>query len=232
MRRESRPIPYWTLLMKFGRREHIEALRDEGLLFANCAEHFSKLEAAKDRVRADPFEGTDRIVQAKDISRFVIESKGRAPLVLGPENFASPLRLYLGGAANCNVYCMYGVTWRRLHAPCDARNFDFGDSFLAVLDTQEFLNRVGRGARERGLNCESRPVRYYDEEKYTGDTGPFRKPRRHAFQNEFRIAFRPCAGEPLLLRIGSIADITTPVYGLADINELIQFREEPPVDMA
>ncbi len=64
------PKAGWALLMKFGEREHLNASRDEGLLYMNPQGYFSQIE--EDAVRRDPFEGTDQIHQPADIERLVI----------------------------------------------------------------------------------------------------------------------------------------------------------------
>lgn len=60
--------------LKFGRKEHIEALRNEGLLYMKPLQDFCRLEA--DMERGDEFEGTTRLTQSRDIKHFVIEGPG------------------------------------------------------------------------------------------------------------------------------------------------------------
>jgi hypothetical protein len=69
--------------------------------------------------------------------------------------------------------------------------------------------------------CEWRLVEYYDAETYSGETGPFRKPCTFAYQKEFRFIVQPGSSSPINLEIGSLADITSEVLPLTDINRLI-----------
>src|SRR4051812_4993845 len=76
------------VLLKFGKREHLEQFRNEGLLYINSDRYFSELES--DMVRGDRFEGTSRIYQSKDVKRITIEGSGKiitmeplGPLLIG-----------------------------------------------------------------------------------------------------------------------------------------------------
>jgi hypothetical protein len=57
-------------LLKFGDRQHLEELRNEGLLYMRSLAEFAKLES--DMARGDCFEGTTRIFQPKHIKNLVI----------------------------------------------------------------------------------------------------------------------------------------------------------------
>jgi len=213
------------MFMKFGQREHLEVFRSEGLLYAKHLHDFSKSENKADKVRPDRFEGADEIYQPSFIKSFTIKKAPDTKIVLGPRNFAGPVAVCFGRNTNCNVYCMYSMMPPLMNGSVDPRNFGFGDSFVIVLDTQEFCDRVAAAASARGLGSEARPVRYYDGDSYSGETGPFSKPDRFEFQREFRFAFWPGTKEPLHLKVGDLADITTSVHDLTRINELICFDE-------
>ena len=61
-------------------------------------------------------------------------------------------------------------------------------------------------------------VNYYDFDKYSGATGPFRKPSNLAYQNEFRLVVRPGVTLRRLV-IGNLEDITSEVLPLCEINK-------------
>lgn len=69
-----------------------------------------------------------------------------------------------------------------------------------------------------GLGVRYRPVEYFNPMEYSGDVGPFRKPTTFNFEREFRIAAYPGSAHPIQLNVGDLADITTPIFSLADIN--------------
>jgi hypothetical protein len=219
----------WLVLMKFGQRDHLEALRSEGLVYMNPQGVFAKLEA--DAVRTDHFEGTDQIHQPSAIRQLTIEGQidsagTRSKIVVTPADLAGPLSIKLSTTHHYNIYCLYGIR-RPLPRPAiDERNFEFGDSFILILNTQEFIDRLSGAARAAGFNSQWRPVEYYDPAAYSGDTGVFRKPSTFAYQHEFRFATFPGLIEPLRLRLGDLSDIATPILPLAEINQLVDFSED------
>jgi hypothetical protein len=104
----------------------------------------------------------------------------------------------------------------------DERNFQFGDSFVVIQHTASFLDRMCSAAATQGFYYESGRVQYYDPINYSGETGPFRKPATFSYQNEFRFIVRPGSSSPINLEIGSLADITSEVLPLSDVNQLIE----------
>jgi hypothetical protein len=206
--------------MKFGQREHLEEFR-RGSLFTRPLAYYATLER-NDRLRADRFEGTKSIVQPKDIRHLKITPPSGPEIVITPDQFRGPISFSHGPEIDCNVFCLFSIT-EPANNFCDPRNFAFGDSFVIILDTQEFLDRLGAAAIREGRGFDARLVTYYDPDTYSGDTGPFRKPDEFAYQKEFRVVIRPATAEPYRLEIGSIADITTPVHPLDTINALCDF---------
>lgn len=96
----------WHVLLKFGQRQHIESFRHDGLLYMNSSDYFSILE--DDRVRADRFEGTDRIHQPRDFAHIRIEAADSSVFLLKPEDLAGPVLLNFG-RPRCNIFCMFSV---------------------------------------------------------------------------------------------------------------------------
>jgi hypothetical protein len=109
-------------------------------------------------------------------------------------------------------------------AQVDSRNFAFGDSFVVILDSQEFLDRIGQAAKQIGFRTDCHLVEYFNPDIYSGEVGPFRKPNSFEYQREFRVIITPGTVEPVKLKVRSLKDITTPIYSLADINKLVQFN--------
>jgi hypothetical protein len=221
----------WAVLMKFGQREHLEALRSDGLLHMNPQAYFAKIE--KDTVRRDPFEGTDRIYPPVDVKRLVIKGPADAAgtikeIVITSADLAGPLSVTLTTTHRYNLFCMYGLAAPLAPPFVDERNFQFGDSFILILNTQAFLDRACAAIEAAGFGREYRFVTHYDPVTHSGETGVFRKPRDFAYQKEFRIAVWPGLIEPLQLRIGDLTDITSPILPLAEINQIVDFGEESP----
>jgi hypothetical protein len=222
--------PFWVILLKFGKKQHLEEFRENGLVYMNSRTFFSRLE--NDCVRADSFEGTDRIIQPHDthvtIEGPIQASCGHIETVkvsLLPGDLAGPVSI--GWNKNdCNMFCMFSVTKPIDGELVDRRNLNFDDSFVLVLNTQEFINRFSVAADTDSLRFEYRRVDYYDADTHSGETGTFRKPAIFSYQNEFRFIVSPGTQEPRKLILGSLLDITTPVLPLSEINQLIDFGTE------
>jgi hypothetical protein len=216
----------WAILMRFGQKAHLEEFR-QGILFTRPLQHFARIEK-HDLQRYDRFEGSEQIVQPKDIKQFTIRDNATGrEIVTTSADFAGPIIISTGKQTNCNVFCMFSVTQPVPKNFVDSRNYAFGDSFIIVTNTQEFLNRIATAADRLGLSSQYGLVGYYDEQSYTGETGPFSKPSAFAHQREFRIVIRPGAIDTFRLNIGSLEDITTPVHPLPEINDMCDFGPEP-----
>src|SRR5580658_10036414 len=161
----------WMILMKFGKRQHLEEFRESGLLHMNSDAYFSSLEG--DAVRADRFEGSDRIVQPHTLRHMTIESNDGIKIVIPPEHMVGPLLIGLGKRPRCNLFCMFAVTRPIDGVLVDERNFQFGDSFVLVLNTQKFIDRVCSAVNAASLTCKYQLVEYYDAETHSGETGLF-----------------------------------------------------------
>jgi hypothetical protein len=210
----------FLILLKFGERQHLSEFREKGLLYLNPLSYFSSLES--DSARADPFEGTTTIIQPQHIAEFKFSSC-IGECTASPSDFVGPIRMSLNRIASCNLYCMFAVTKPIEGELVDKRNFEFGDSFVLVLNTQEFMSRVSLAAQKAGLSGRYGLVEYYDRGERSGEIGPFHKPSTFAYQNEFRIVLRPGSGEPIQLMVGSLLDITSDVSPLREINQIVDF---------
>ena len=71
-----------------------------------------------------------------------------------------------------------------------------------------------------GLKEQHDLVEYYTLDKYSGETGPFRKPSYFAYQSEFRLIVRPGIALRKMV-IGNLDDITSDVLPLPEINRIV-----------
>lgn len=212
-----------VVLFRFSKRQYLEEFRRDGLVYMNTLRYFSTLES--DSVRGDRFEDTDEIHQPSNVRHLrITDNKTGRVITFGPNAIVGPLLIGLGRRPVCNVFCMFAITDPTKVPLVDERAFEFGDSFVVILNTQEFINRIRAAAERSGLGYSYRLVEYYDETGYSGETGPFRKPARFAYQQEFRFLIEPGSRQPIALDVGSLEDITTPLYPLAEINRIVEFR--------
>jgi hypothetical protein len=197
-------------LVKFGMREHLEQFRNCGLLYMNAQKYFREIE---DETRRDRFETTDRIAQPNAFIRLTVESRSKRFVL-------SPVDTFLFSSDTpCNIYCMVRATQTATGLLVDARNCRLGDSCVVILNTQSFLDRVFSAAKSRGFNCQSGLVEYYDDRNYSGETGPFRKPAAHSWQNEFRFIVWPGSSKPIQLEVGCLEDISE-IYPVSEFGQL------------
>jgi len=210
------------VLFRFSKRQYLEEFRRDGVLYMNTLRYFAKLES--DPIRGDRFEDSDKIHQPSNVRHLrITDNKSGKVITFGPEAIAGPVLIGLGKRPVCNVFCMFSITGRINVPLVDERAFEFGDSFVVILNTQEFINRVRAAADRSGFRCSYGLVEYYDETSYSGDTGPFRKSDRFAYQREFRFLIEPGSRQPIKLVVGSLEDLTTPLYPLAEINRIVEF---------
>ncbi len=174
------------ILLKLGQKEHLEMLR-KGLLYMNSLAYFTALEA--DVARGDPYEGTDSILQPCDIGEFHFDPHvpGIDPLHVhgAPDGLVGPVRFALHRTSSCNIFCMFAVS-KPVVGPIFPKSSEWpGDHFVLFTNTQEFFNKVVFAAKDQGLRVEGRAVEYYDETKYSGQTGRFRKRSVYSYQCEY-----------------------------------------------
>jgi hypothetical protein len=212
----------WMLLLKLGRREHLEAVR-QGRLYMNPLSYFIDLE--EDKARGDPFEGTETIIQPKDIGDFHIDPKmpGMGRITITEADLAGPVRIRLEDTSACNLFCLFAIT-----SPIDGVIFPqeypwFGDSILLFKNTEEFLSRLQRAAAEQHLRGEGRLVTYYDENAYSGRTGRFMKSSRYSHQKEYRLTLETGKDCPFVFDVGELTDITSEILPFDKADELMKF---------
>jgi hypothetical protein len=211
------------LLLKLGQKEHLETL-GKGLLYMNSLAYFTSLEA--DPARGDPYEGTDSVIQPCDIGEFIIDPQipGFEKICVAPTDLAGPVRIALQRTSSCNIFCLFAIN-KPIEGPIFPKSYQwFGDSFLLFTHTQEFLSRVMAAAKRQGLKVEGRLVEYYDEIKYSGATGRFRKPSIYSHQCEYRIVLETGLQGPFRFEIGDLRDITSEVFPLDSADQILKFR--------
>ena len=168
-------------VVRFGEKGHLQALRDEGLVYMNSLAYFASKEA--DAVRADRTEGVDGHYQPDDITHLSV-SQGSETLGLEP---AGPFMCSMGHTSNWNVLCGCLIRAPKQGPLVDPSNERFGDSFVLILDPQVFVDRLRNAVSELGHTLEHRAVQYEDLSTYSGEWGAFRKPASMSAQCEYRL---------------------------------------------
>lgn len=186
-------------LVKFGQREHLEALLHEGVIYMNNIEYFRKYEETQPKhMRGDQCECFDYICQNNTVKVFFEEYVWEADNVTMLANWGT----YPG-----YLFCMYAA-----HADSnlqvDGRMLDFGEYAVIIQHPDEFIRRVQSYCAKNQITANCFPVQYYDEQTESGLLHPFKKRSQYSYQSEARIyIYEQNPHENMILRIGSICDI-------------------------
>ena len=212
----------WLALLKLGEREHLEKLR-KGEMYMNSLSYFAKLEA--DGARSDQFEGTDYLTQPSDVLEFVFNPniKGVEPLRITAADLAGPARIALHRTSACNICCFFAID-KPFDEPMFADKHEwFGSSMMLFTHTPEFLSRVISAAQKQNLPIKAHLVEYYDETKYTGPIGVFRKRSQYSHQCEYRIQLHTGSTDPFILNVGDLSDITSEILPFSEATNILKF---------
>ena len=76
----------------------------------NTMQYFAEPE--NDGARADPFEGTDSIIQPKDVGEFIFNPNfpGMESISIPNSDLAGPVRFSLDRTALCNLFYLFAIT--------------------------------------------------------------------------------------------------------------------------
>ncbi len=217
----NEPTKRNIVLCKFGRREHLEQLRN-GLLYMQTLSYFAALE--HDELRADPFEGTTFIAQPRDIGSIALQVPQLSlSTTIRPSDLAAPTTFSPKENA-CNVFCMLAIDWPASYPSSpsvDPLNVQFGNSVVLISNGSEFLKRVRDAARAAGSELIAGFVRYNGPDSYTGPTGPFWKSSNFDYQREYRLVAVPGWNSAIKLQLDNLHDVTTDIFPSSYINSLV-----------
>lgn len=200
-------------LIKVGKKEHIESLQKNGILFLNPIHYFKGIEG--DGQRRDAHEGIIHLEQVPNL-KFIKEDGSEFKIKTSNARLRVTDDDQMG-----NIFCTIAITREMMEKSetLDKQNMEFGDTFLVITHHEEFLRRIDVATKKLGKTCSHKLVDYYDEENYSGYLGIFWKSMRYKHQNEFRIFIKNDQNEPLILKIGSIDDISQ-MFSITDFERI------------
>ena len=120
---------------------------------------------------------------------------------------------------------MYSVSRPTDLFPVNDRIHEFGDLFILVTNTLEFVQRLCKASKNAALPFQAGLVKYQDFSTYSGNTGLFVKSLEYEWQREYRFVVYTGNGDPLKLYLGNIEDITTPVLSMDKLHEILDLPE-------
>ena len=198
--------------LKFGKKCHMEALRDKGHIYMNRLDYFRKLER-KDKYRGDRDEGITDILQPKDVISlsFTNDQTGESSQI-SPDNIIGPLKMNHGGPHH-HIYCLYTIPacGGYIYGPIVndyCTNFPDADTFALIRHPRFFTDRLKIELCKLPIQpWEQGKIDYVDFTTYSGEVGCFKKDIRYSHQKEFRIAIPSPTLEPLTVKLGDLNDI-------------------------
>lgn len=187
-------------LCKIGRREHIVALQESGVVYMNTLDVFWDIEDGG--LRGDNLDGIDYMANG-------IHAKLRTPSgEIIPANVTSwTLQTKTAEPKQINLFCMYAIRRDPSTNPIDPRVIEFGDAALIMTNPDEFMRRLASAAGETSRSFKQDLVNYVPT-KYVGDIGLFTKTELYRFQSDWRFAMYDGPENPVALNIGNISDIS------------------------
>lgn len=206
------------LLIKFGKREHVEQFRAEGRLYMNSLPYFWQLD--EDDQRGDPFDGLDHVSRGQNTVIHVgSDPQSMRPIrVTSYEFTTSP-----DDAAGINIFCMYAAYPERGRWPVHSSVLALGDSAVVVHNLTEFLRRLRLNLEVNQIVGKAQLVEYV-EDQHDGELGPFRKHQRFTGQSEWRLVTYGGNGGVRSLTLGSLEDISD-VLPSTGVNDLKFFQD-------
>ena len=203
---------HFFLFIKFGEKKWIKKLFDEGELFLNTVDHFTKVE---NNEIGDTWED---VVQVDQIKNFKLEIGGHTVLTAPSGN----CQIHNPNIRQ-NLYCLWSMTEKYVlenmnkndnSVIINTSNYNgFVDKGVAcsvvITNLDEFIKRVERELKRNNLKYQMNRVSYYDENTYKGIVTPFMKRKEFEKQMEFRIVVDYPQNEPLIIHIGNMSDIAS-----------------------
>lgn len=196
--------------LRFGQREHIYDLFENGTVYCNTLMFFRDHE---NPAIGDKYEGTSKIFNTTQIKSFEITIPGdqpNPPIRLNPSSMH--LREFYSDPI-ANLYCLYTVDTdeviRKETYRIDEQMTRFDASHLIIIHTPGvFIEKMVEAIRAEKRYAKYGFVDYYDKKTYSGDLTMFHKPNEFAYQKEFRFVIGNDVHEPLILKLGTLKDIS------------------------
>ena len=196
--------PQGDLLLKFGRRDHMEQLRRDGILYMNTLAYFRKAEQGV----GDPDEGLKSHYQPTRVNVRITIRDGRSFTWSADDgSLDGPITVRNYATDQLNVFCMYVLKWRGEKTLIDKQNLVFGDTYVWITDWRQFFERIDFAVKRENLHIAKRAVEYVPRNEHHGVMGAFRKFTGYEHQSEFRFVISPGFGHPYQLILGDISDI-------------------------
>lgn len=198
-----------TLLMKFGKEEHIKLLQSEGHVYCKDLEYFARLEDGN--TRGDSLES---VVELDFIKNGTLQIKPLNDPNAVWKNLSiknTQMRKRILNPTG-NLYCLSGIKVQIQKDPTtytlDRRFRSFGNCCLIITDQNAFFERLQNAINNLKIKWCADPIHYVDFAKYKGEKSLFEKDLVYEWQQEYRFFLDSGKREPLEFSIGCLEDIS------------------------
>lgn len=212
------------VLIKTGRKEHIDSLYRNGEIYAQTFNYFRNCENMGDgRADTNEYDTECYSINAKNLESLSITftSSGKNSPEQHIDFIVDESNGLLGYSLRnpaeeiyTHLFCLSisdNVEFYQTGRLLKECNFAEGKDYaLIITDVFEFLNRLKNGLKKISRNCQARAVTYYDPCKTAQKLDCFYKKNSFSYQNEWRVAIQSNSKEPLKFQIGSLCDIAKP----------------------
>ena len=196
--------PTYRFFLKFGKRTHIEALRNKGEIYMNTINYFTEL--PEENLIGDRFEGIRYLKHLKGINVKIPNNI----LTYKRNIYAYPKSRFKG-----HLFCLYGGDEKLLeknlivdYGELDLRSSFSNTEYMAIINKpNEFIRRLEIHFNSNGWEFEHRNVDYINFDEYEGPLDQFSKRKQYEGQNEYRIFVNRGSNDYLKFEIGDLSDI-------------------------
>ncbi len=199
----------YHLFIKFGEKEYMKKLFEEGELFLNTVDYYTK---QKNKEIGDSWED---VVWTCPITDF--EARVNNTVITAP---SGSLQIHEPNLSQ-NLYCLWSLdddivldTMNKddNSVIIDTRDYnDFVNNsevcYVVITNLEAFIDRVKNELNKRNLKSKFGSVEYFREDKHVGVVHRFMKRNKYKKQNEFQIIVDNKDNSPLKINIGSMKDI-------------------------
>ena len=207
-------------LIKFGQKEHLEEMLNNGTIYCNPIEYFRKLEDSE--LRGDSYEGTFKITNYPPNSKIEITLHNNLDKPIKLKTASLHLREHYSNIKG-NLFCLYCLTsedFKNINKfKIDLKNVGFGSHFLLLKDLKNILPRITNAFDNCEFEYVKGLVQYYDRRTKNGNVTPFEKPLEYAYQKEFRFFVNSGMQKPIKLHIGPLNDVAQ-IFEMSELQEM------------
>lgn len=190
--------------IKFGKKEHLKSLMNNGELFFNKTENLNEGISINDEQR-DENEGA---LWIKNIGleevRFKHPTKGEFKFKTDPNDLAKLIQ-FNHNYLTCSFYIITTKDFEKSNIlKIDERMLKFGSHALIIKNPKILLDNIKKVLKEKDIGFNARKVEYRNlKEEGEIKMNPFIKKIEHNHQKEYRIILKNY-NEPLILKIDKI----------------------------